>query len=821
MTKRRILSFCLALAMLLGLLPVAAFAAPTEINNTTINITIDNVPIYQDDINESVNITMTGQWVDKISFKEFGSSSTGKGTWATAVKRYNEEWAKYGSFDEETDYALVFYLYARDGYCFPKWEDWGSKIKFNVSNAEDPSLVPYKVEAYNGYTSVASPSNDWVQVALWFHSRAYVGSWENAVYAPWSSRIISIMDMYANGFAPGVAVQDLSVTKTSSGQPYYNPSNMGSDGKQKLEIWQGSTRLAPTDKLQANVDYKLRFCIRLIDAAYYCFHPEASVFVNPPVDTDAIKYKENSSYEYVFEAPFRLESSTLNQGRYTVDLRSGLTEVYKDADDSAKEAALNNTLEKLREEYALGSGELDLDKDGVWDVKPSTVDGKLCWNPNPGSKVHGDFVYSLSSEQIKAFETNYSEYYDSLRISFVGQDLGTALIDLSDGPYLFPAEDEGFAVFALAYLISVFTGKDVLPFDVDEDGNDDFALGPVDGSAYFYVLETANVEGEQLWKPNTQSQIDSTVAGGGSVYSAYNVIFPTKGKDLGDKLFSVTAAGAPVNDPMAEAELNLMASQGVIKLTGDYFDLDKDGKNDVEFYDKDSVRNMRVLDTTNLLDQSYTVTLPAAKQEEYRQAGTDFYSTITFKLSSSSAPGGGGFDPTGKTNPFVDVSESNYYYTPVLWAYYSSPQITVGVDDTHFGPDKTVTRGQCVTFLWRAMGQPEPTATKNPFVDVSESVYWYKAILWAVEKGITVGTDATHFSPARTLSTHHIVTFLYRTLNPGMGGPNGGWDGEAEAWARANDPKGTNLPFGVNIAIADSTPCPRADVVTFLYEALT
>ena len=177
-------------------------------------------------------------------------------------------------------------------------------------------------------------------------------------------------------------------------------------------------------------------------------------------------------------------------------------------------------------------------------------------------------------------------------------------------------------------------------------------------------------------------------------------------------------------------------------------------------------------------------------------------------------------DPEPDPNPFVDISPSDYYYSPILWAYYSSPQVTMGVDDTHFGPKQTVTRGQCVTFLWRAMGQPEPTATKNPFVDVSESVYWYKAILWAVEKGITVGTDATHFSPGLTLSTHHIVTFLYRTLNPGMGGPNGGWDGAAEAWARQNDPFHTGLPFGVDIPVSDGTPCPRADVVTFLFEAL-
>ena len=172
-------------------------------------------------------------------------------------------------------------------------------------------------------------------------------------------------------------------------------------------------------------------------------------------------------------------------------------------------------------------------------------------------------------------------------------------------------------------------------------------------------------------------------------------------------------------------------------------------------------------------------------------------------------------DGETRTTPFVDVSENDYFYGPVNWAFFSDPQITVGVDGTHFGPDQTVTRGQCVTFLWRAMGCPAPTLAENPFQDVRNTEYWYQAILWAVENGITVGTDANHFSPSQTLSTHHIVTFLFRTMNPGRNG----WDGAAEAWARENDPRGTALPFGVDIPISDLTPCPRQDVVTFLYQA--
>ena len=164
-----------------------------------------------------------------------------------------------------------------------------------------------------------------------------------------------------------------------------------------------------------------------------------------------------------------------------------------------------------------------------------------------------------------------------------------------------------------------------------------------------------------------------------------------------------------------------------------------------------------------------------------------------------------------ETNPFVDVTEQDYFYDAVLWAYYAEPQVTNGMDATHFGPADTVKRGQAVTFLWRAMGCPEPETTVNPFEDVKESSYYYKPVLWAVEKGITNGTDATHFTPDQTCSTAHIITFLYRTLGIGTNG----WYEEAGAWA-----KGAGLLDGLSIEVAPGVFCPRCDVVLFLYRQL-
>ena len=163
-----------------------------------------------------------------------------------------------------------------------------------------------------------------------------------------------------------------------------------------------------------------------------------------------------------------------------------------------------------------------------------------------------------------------------------------------------------------------------------------------------------------------------------------------------------------------------------------------------------------------------------------------------------------------KSNPFVDIHESDNYYDAVLWAYYATPQVTNGMDETHFGPNLTVTRAQAVTFLWRSQGCPEPSTTVNPFVDVPSSEYYYKPVLWAVENNITKGTTDTTFDPGDTLTTQHMITFLYRMKNPRVDG----WNGEAATWAADSDGK----PFGVDIAVNNTTPCPRCNVVQFLYK---
>ena len=115
--------------------------------------------------------------------------------------------------------------------------------------------------------------------------------------------------------------------------------------------------------------------------------------------------------------------------------------------------------------------------------------------------------------------------------------------------------------------------------------------------------------------------------------------------------------------------------------------------------------------------------------------------------------------PSGAENPFVDVSESDAWYQAVLWAVESG--VTYGMDATHFGPDRTVTRAQAVAFLYRAWKGGTPSET-NSFADVPSGAWYADAVLWAVAEGITKGVSATAFDPNGTLTRGHIVTFLYR-----------------------------------------------------------
>ena len=173
-------------------------------------------------------------------------------------------------------------------------------------------------------------------------------------------------------------------------------------------------------------------------------------------------------------------------------------------------------------------------------------------------------------------------------------------------------------------------------------------------------------------------------------------------------------------------------------------------------------------------------------------------------------------------NSFVDVIEGNFFYNPVLWAVEKG--ITSGTSDTTFSPAASCNRAQAVTFLWAAAGKPEPTITEHSFVDVPKGSFCEKAVLWAVEKGITTGTDETHFSPLTVCNRATIVTFLYKAFNspevsavenPFEDVPDESWYTVPALWAKENGiTSGTDATH-----FSPASICNRAQIVTFLYGA--
>ena len=200
------------------------------------------------------------------------------------------------------------------------------------------------------------------------------------------------------------------------------------------------------------------------------------------------------------------------------------------------------------------------------------------------------------------------------------------------------------------------------------------------------------------------------------------------------------------------------------------------------------------LPLTDKGDGKYTFTMPAGKVE--------VNATFAEKIETSS---------------FADVSTDAYYYEAVKWA--AEQGITGGVGGGLFAPDQSCTRAQIVTFLWRAAGSPEPKSMRS-FSDVPEDSYYAKAVAWAVENGITVGTSATTFSPDATCTRAQGVTFLFRAAKASADGAPAFRDVAADAYYAAAVKWATDnsVTNGIGGGLFGSdNDCTRAQIVTFLW----
>ena len=161
---------------------------------------------------------------------------------------------------------------------------------------------------------------------------------------------------------------------------------------------------------------------------------------------------------------------------------------------------------------------------------------------------------------------------------------------------------------------------------------------------------------------------------------------------------------------------------------------------------------------------------------------------------------------------FVDVDDSKYYADAIKWAV--DNKITYGIGNSQFGIDSNVTRGQAVTFLWRAVGSPSPNGTGETFEDVEEGSWYELAVKWAVENHITEGVGGNKFDPNGLVTRGQMITFLWRTKGAvGEARQGDQWYSAAERWAQSK-----GLLTGTAQAYTTNGECPRCDVVYYLWK---
>ena len=381
-------------------------------------------------------------------------------------------------------------------------------------------------------------------------------------------------------------------------------------------------------------------------------------------------------------------------------------------------------------------------------------------------------------------------------------------LDLSGGSETRPAEDFYAVVNTLVGLshvgqITRIEAKDGEYFDLDKDGTRDLWM-TFNEVEYTTTIGTMDERSQVLSRTFTLNGIAIDYLTNQIHAPGYceelKIIMPGIGGGGEEGDFCFTHLSFDPKDMRAENNGTVKVTYHLSDQPDDvYLDYKNEYGNWIEFgiVDYPGQFHWKEIFGEDWKDREVTFRLHAAKDSGTTNAWSEPF-TLYFGTAGNRA------------NPFVDVGMGNPFKKAILWAFYANPQITNGMDATHFGPDSTVTRGQAMAFLWRSEGCPEPKTKVNPFKDVKEKDYYYKAVLWAVENGITKGTSADKFSPDQTLSTAHIVTFLYRTAIPGMDG----WYGEAQSWAE--DDEGHTM--GVDIEISDTVPCPRGPVVQFLFK---
>lgn len=507
----------------------------------------------------------------------------------------------------------------------------------------------------------------------------------------------------------------------------------------------------------------------------------------------------NSDYKYLYYTTSKVTDYT---GHFDGTSESGYTLVKEDKDITITASQFDKNGKVTL--YVVG-----VDKDGVASTGTITVSQKsydINYNVVAGKSV------SFNQKDFESFLEDYAEdngNYNSRKdeISFDHAVLTSSIPS---------AKSEGTLYYGSTEITSSNKSK------TDMTDMDKVSFDSVSKPSKGTVTLTFRVYGE-IEKPNSRKP--------DKVNYDVNVVISVVKEDI-----TYTVGIDDTVQLTARDFVNFLqdAKTSYRKSTLDYVKFDVSGKNVSSYAYGGLYRSYSSYSTGKLADSTdkfyyepsrtqYDLADVAYHTTRWAEAGKTVYIPFTVYGTKNEEASGTMAITIAQTMNFIDVKASDFFYEPVKWAV--NNKITNGTSSTTFSPYKNCNRAEIVTFLWRAAGSPEPTVTRNPFTDVNSvrDASYYKAILWASQKGITAGSTATTFSPYQECTRSQIVTFLYRYA----GKPSGYYSNPFKDVSSVNEASYYNAilwAVGKGITQGTSTTtfspyasCTRGEAVTFLY----
>ena len=521
-----------------------------------------------------------------------------------------------------------------------------------------------------------------------------------------------------------------------------------------------------------------------------------------------------------YESQYPQPSGTSSNYKYSVDVPDGYKEYYVVAKNPSK--APTDYSEKLSGTKSSYSGNSlytlsgsDFDKSGKCELYVVTYD------------KDGTAYYGVISVYQKSYDIKYSVVAGK-SVSFNQKDFDSFLEDIADDAGVYNSRKDTLELSYVKFSLPNSTREGVLYEGKSKiDRNDK-------------VEDLDKVTFESVAKAKDTITIS---------FTAYGKLYKdgaSRGKDVdysGNVVISVVKEDITytvgIDDTVqltARDFVNFLqdAKTSYRKSTLDYVKFDVSGKNVSSYAYGGLYRSYSSYSTGKLADSTdkfyyepsrtqYDLADVAYHTTRWAEAGKTVYIPFTVYGTKNEEASGTMAITIAQTMNFIDVKASDFFYEPVKWAV--NNKITNGTSSTTFSPYKNCNRAEIVTFLWRAAGSPEPTVTRNPFTDVNSvrDASYYKAILWASQKGITAGTNATTFSPYQECTRSQIVTFLYRYA----GKPSGYYSNPFKDVSSVNEASYYNAilwAVGKGITQGTSTTtfspyasCTRGEAVTFLY----